>query len=119
MFNVPVAGPPPLAIVYQEMSPPAPDHMEELRRNQSTTPVDTQPPGSLTTSSDEPHREVTSLVTKSLSALKSRKEQIIGKGPSWAFSGPHTIFIRCILDVLWCQPIKLIRVVSTSEFHEY
>ena len=94
LFNVPVAGPPPLAIVYQEMSPPAPDHMEELRRNQSTTPVDTQPPGSLTTSSDEPHREVTSLVTKSLSALKSRKEQIIGKGPSsWAFSDPHTI--RC------------------------
>ena len=25
----------------------------------------------------------------------------------------------CILDVLWCQPIKLIQVVSTSEFHEY
>ena len=24
-----------------------------------------------------------------------------------------------ILDVLWCQPIKLIQVVSTSEFHEY
>ena len=24
-----------------------------------------------------------------------------------------------ILDVLWCQPIKLILVVSTSEFHEY
>jgi hypothetical protein len=24
-----------------------------------------------------------------------------------------------ILDVLWCQPIKLIHVVSTSEFHEY
>ena len=23
------------------------------------------------------------------------------------------------LDVLWCQPIKLIHVVSTSEFHEY
>ena len=23
------------------------------------------------------------------------------------------------LDVLWCQPIKLIQVVSTSEFHEY
>ena len=23
------------------------------------------------------------------------------------------------LDVLWCQPIKLIYVVSTSEFHEY
>ena len=26
---------------------------------------------------------------------------------------------RYILDVLWCQPIKLIQVVSTSEFHEY
>ena len=25
----------------------------------------------------------------------------------------------CILDVLWGQPIKLIQVVSTSEFHEY
>ena len=24
-----------------------------------------------------------------------------------------------IVDVLWCQPIKLIHVVSTSEFHEY
>ena len=24
-----------------------------------------------------------------------------------------------ILDVLWGQPIKLIQVVSTSEFHEY
>ena len=24
-----------------------------------------------------------------------------------------------ILDVLWCQPIKLIQVISTSEFHEY
>ena len=23
------------------------------------------------------------------------------------------------IDVLWCQPIKLIHVVSTSEFHEY
>ena len=24
-----------------------------------------------------------------------------------------------LLDVLWCQPIKLIQVVSTSDFHEY
>ena len=24
-----------------------------------------------------------------------------------------------VIDVLWCQPIKLIHVVSTSEFHEY
>ena len=24
-----------------------------------------------------------------------------------------------IVDVLWGQPIKLIQVVSTSEFHEY
>ena len=24
-----------------------------------------------------------------------------------------------LLDVLWCQPINLIHVVSTSEFHEY
>ena len=24
-----------------------------------------------------------------------------------------------IVDVLWCQPIKLIHIVSTSEFHEY
>ena len=24
-----------------------------------------------------------------------------------------------LLDVLWCEPIKLIQVVSTSEFHEY
>ena len=24
-----------------------------------------------------------------------------------------------ISDVLWCQPIKLIHVVSTSEFHKY
>ena len=27
-----------------------------------------------------------------------------------------TIFMHI---VLWCQPIKLIQVVSTSEFHEY
>ena len=26
---------------------------------------------------------------------------------------------RCIVDVLWGQPIKLIQVVSTSKFHEY
>ena len=24
-----------------------------------------------------------------------------------------------VLDVLWYQPIKLIHVVSTSEYHEY
>ena len=24
-----------------------------------------------------------------------------------------------LVDVLWCQPIKLIQVVSTLEFHEY
>ena len=30
----------------------------------------------------------------------------------------HTINTY-LLDVLWCQPIKLIHVVSTSEFHEY
>ena len=79
LYNVTLpVPPPPMAIVYQEMSPPAPDHMEELRRNQATTPIDTQPTGSLTASSDEPNPEVTSLVTKSLSALKSRKEQIIG-----------------------------------------
>ena len=53
--------------------------IEELRRNQSTTPVDSQPAGSLTTGSgEEQNSEVASLVTKSLSALKSRKEQIIG-----------------------------------------
>ena len=28
----------------------------------------------------------------------------------------HTYYV---LDVLWCQPFKLIQVVSTSEFHEY
>ena len=27
--------------------------------------------------------------------------------------------ILYVLDVLWCQQIKLIHVVSTSEFHEY
>ena len=26
---------------------------------------------------------------------------------------------KYLLDVLWCQLIKLIQVVSTSEFHEY
>ena len=26
---------------------------------------------------------------------------------------------QCTVDVLWGQPIKLIQVVSTSEFHEY
>ena len=32
---------------------------------------------------------------------------------------PISLLPICILDVLWCQPIKLIHVVSTSEFHEY
>ena len=27
--------------------------------------------------------------------------------------------VTYVLDVLWGQPIKLIQVVSTSEFHEY
>ena len=30
-----------------------------------------------------------------------------------------TWFARYVLYVLWCQPIKLIQVVPTSEFHEY
>ena len=34
------------------------------------------------------------------------------------YNGAH-IIRTCVLDVLWCQPIKLIHVVSTSEFHEY
>ena len=29
------------------------------------------------------------------------------------------VLITYIVDVLWCQPIKLIHVVSTLEFHEY
>ena len=29
------------------------------------------------------------------------------------------VLLLCIVDVLWGQPIKLIQVVSTSEFHEY
>ena len=29
------------------------------------------------------------------------------------------LFRPFTIDVLWCQPIKLIQVVSTSEFHEY
>ena len=41
--------------------------------------------------------------------------------------GPSYFYDKCSewslcsarLDVLWCQPIKLIQVVSTSEFHEY
>jgi hypothetical protein len=31
----------------------------------------------------------------------------------------HAYIPTCIVDVLWCQSIKLIQVVSTSEFHEY
>ena len=31
----------------------------------------------------------------------------------------HISFGQYIVDVLWCQPIKLIQVVSASEFHEY
>jgi hypothetical protein len=35
----------------------------------------------------------------------------------------HRLFLvismYCQVDVLWCQPIKRIQVVSTSEFHEY
>ena len=30
-----------------------------------------------------------------------------------------SILIPYVLDVLWCQPIKRIQVVSTSEYHEY
>ena len=33
-----------------------------------------------------------------------------------SYSGLHRAYL---IDVLWCQPIKLIQVVSTSEFHEY
>ena len=34
--------------------------------------------------------------------------------------GPETLFLYMYaIDVLWCQPIKLIQVVSTLEFHEY
>ena len=28
-------------------------------------------------------------------------------------------YVQYVLDILWGQPIKLIQVVSTSEFHEY
>ena len=31
----------------------------------------------------------------------------------------ESMALRYVLDVLWCQSIKLIQVVSTSEFHEY
>ena len=34
------------------------------------------------------------------------------------FSSPPAIS-RATVDILWGQPIKLIQVVSTSEFHEY
>ena len=37
----------------------------------------------------------------------------LGMIPGWL---PQQV---CVLDVLWCQPIKLIQIVSTSEFHEY
>ena len=30
-----------------------------------------------------------------------------------------TVSTTYLIDVLWCKPIKLIQVVSTSEFHEY
>ena len=31
----------------------------------------------------------------------------------------YLLLVLSLLDVLWRQPIKLIQVVSTSEFHEY
>ena len=31
----------------------------------------------------------------------------------------ENILSKCLVDVLWGQPIKLIQVFSTSEFHEY
>ena len=40
----------------------------------------------------------------------------------WYVSSTKTrgyLLVEYILDVLWGQPIKLIQVVSTSEFHEY
>ena len=39
---------------------------------------------------------------------------------SWYKSIPIRADMICsLLDVLWGQPIKLIQVISTSEFHEY
>ena len=39
----------------------------------------------------------------------------------WVNKVSKILYISIIytLDVLWCQPIKLIQVVSTSEYHEY
>ena len=40
-------------------------------------------------------------------------------GISWTSCRNHRYSMPYLLDVLWSQPIKLILVVSTSEFHEY
>ena len=61
---------------HPEMShvtPPAPDHLEELRRNQ-TSPEEQAPESA---NGKLPRGQVARLATKSLGALKSRKEQII------------------------------------------
>ena len=54
--------------------------------------------------------------TKLLTLLKLRFQV-----RTFEFVAPNLLkyLLTYILDVLWCQPIKLIQVVSTSEFHEY
>ena len=51
------------------------------------------------------------------SILKDLSEwKIIWSTKKQAF--PMTQLLKYLLDILWGQPIKLIQVVSTSEFHE-
>ena len=42
----------------------------------------------------------------------------ISNNVAWVYKNA-LVLNCCIVDVLWCQQIELIQVVSTSEFHEY
>ena len=68
--------------------------------------------------------------TKVLMATKvpmATKVLVATKGPMVTKVPIKKICTKCntrglasyVIDVLWCQPIKLIQVVCTSEFHEY
>ena len=61
--------------------------------------------------------------TKIECQLKIDKRQSLKLGmlKHYRYTYVATVYIQYTytVDVLWCQPIKLIQVVSTSEFHEY
>ena len=61
-----------------------------------------------------PHR-FSNLLTAGSALMLSKRKKRAGAAEGII----HISFGQYIVDVLWCQPIKLIGVVSASEFHEY